>query len=201
MLNALATRVLLDERPPRDRRGVPGGERLYRAHTPPSAEPGERRALYASREVILAGGAFNSPQLLMLSGIGPPTCCGAHGIEPRVPLPGVGTNLQDRYEVGVVNRMNMQAWDVYRGATFGAGDPQFAEWSGRADGRVRHERSRPHGVQAIVARMCRCPTCSAWRCWPTSEATTRDTRRAGERDLNALTWVVLKGTRTTAPAP
>ena len=66
------------------------GERLYRAHTPPSGRSGERRALYASREVILAGGAFNSPQLLMLSGIGPPEALRRHGIEPRVPLPGVG---------------------------------------------------------------------------------------------------------------
>ena len=134
MLNALATRVLLDE----DRRAIGveflQGERLYRAHTPPSGQSGERRALYASREVILAGGAFNSPQLLMLSGIGPADALRRHGIEPRVPLPGVGTNLQDRYEVGVVNRMNMKAWEVYDGATFGAGDPQFAEWSGRRTG-------------------------------------------------------------------
>lgn len=46
-------------------------------------------------EVILSGGAVNSPQLLMLSGIGDPTQLKQHGIEPRVSLPGVGSNLQD----------------------------------------------------------------------------------------------------------
>src|SRR5207247_437515 len=130
VLNALATKVLLDE----DRRAIGveffEGERLYHAHTPPSGESGQRLALYASREVVLAGGAFNSPQLLMLSGIGPAEALRRRGIEPRVPLPGVGTNLQDRYEVSVVYRMNMKAWEVYDGATFGAGDPQFLEWSG-----------------------------------------------------------------------
>ena len=48
----------------------------------------------AEREVILAGGAFNSPQLLMLSGIGPADHLNDFGIKPRVDLP-VGRNLQD----------------------------------------------------------------------------------------------------------
>jgi choline dehydrogenase len=49
----------------------------------------------ARREVILAAGAFNSPQLLMLSGIGPAEELRRHGIPVRVDLPGVGENLQD----------------------------------------------------------------------------------------------------------
>ena len=59
----------------------------------------------ASREVILAGGAFNTPQLLMLSGIGPRSALDKHGVPLRVDLAGVGQNLQDRYEVAVINRM------------------------------------------------------------------------------------------------
>ncbi|HEX2895205.1 MAG TPA: GMC family oxidoreductase N-terminal domain-containing protein [Marmoricola sp.] len=49
----------------------------------------------ARREVILCGGAINSPQLLMLSGIGPAAHLREHGIDVRVDLPGVGSNLQD----------------------------------------------------------------------------------------------------------
>lgn len=51
--------------------------------------------LAARREVVLCGGAFNSPQLLMLSGIGEPGELAKHGIAVRHALPGVGQNLQD----------------------------------------------------------------------------------------------------------
>ena len=71
----------------------------------PAMLRGERLELRASREVILAGGAFNTPQLLMLCGIGPQQELQRHGIEVKVDLPGVGKNLQDRYEAAVVNRM------------------------------------------------------------------------------------------------
>jgi choline dehydrogenase len=47
------------------------------------------------REIILSGGSINSPQLLMLSGIGPAEHLHAHGIEVEHELPGVGRNLQD----------------------------------------------------------------------------------------------------------
>jgi choline dehydrogenase len=53
----------------------------------------------AQREVILCGGALNSPQLLMLSGIGPAQQLRAHGIEVRVDAPGVGANLQDHLDI------------------------------------------------------------------------------------------------------
>jgi hypothetical protein len=43
-------------------------------------------------------------------------------------LPGVGQNLQDRYEVGVVNRMDFDNWRVLKGCKFAKGDPQYAEW-------------------------------------------------------------------------
>ena len=49
----------------------------------------------AGREVILSGGAYNSPKLLMLSGIGPAGALRAHGIVPIVDLPGVGANLSE----------------------------------------------------------------------------------------------------------
>jgi choline dehydrogenase-like flavoprotein len=55
----------------------------------------ELKQLRARREVILAAGAFQSPQLLMLSGIGDAAALGAHGIASVHHLPGVGQNLQD----------------------------------------------------------------------------------------------------------
>ncbi|OCW55658.1 GMC family oxidoreductase [Hoeflea olei] len=57
----------------------------------------EHRAM-ARAEVILCGGAFNSPQLLMLSGIGPGEHLRSRGIEVRRDLPGVGQNLQDHLD-------------------------------------------------------------------------------------------------------
>jgi choline dehydrogenase len=60
----------------------------------PRGVPTEVRA---SREVILSGGAYNSPQLLQLSGIGPPELLKQHGIEVRHALAGVGENLRDHY--------------------------------------------------------------------------------------------------------
>jgi choline dehydrogenase len=133
-LNALATRVLLDE----NQRAIGveylSGKRLYRASGSPSDLPAQPRRLYASREVILAGGAFNTPQLLMLSGIGPGDELARHGIEVRVDLPGVGRNLQDRYEVGVVNRMNFDEWHIFQSAKFDTTDPQFHEWKTKRTG-------------------------------------------------------------------
>jgi choline dehydrogenase len=53
----------------------------------------------AAGKVILAGGAINSPQLLMLSGIGPADQLTDHEIEVRLDLPGVGMNLQDHLDI------------------------------------------------------------------------------------------------------
>ncbi|MDE1952544.1 MAG: GMC family oxidoreductase N-terminal domain-containing protein [Betaproteobacteria bacterium] len=59
---------------------------------------GRRDILHARREVVLSGGTFNSPQLLMLSGIGDPAELARHGIAVRHDLPGVGKNLQDHLD-------------------------------------------------------------------------------------------------------
>jgi 4-pyridoxate dehydrogenase len=62
---------------------------------------GETMTARAEREVILSGGAINSPQLLMLSGIGDAEELRRHGITVVVPLPGVGKNLQDHITADV----------------------------------------------------------------------------------------------------
>jgi choline dehydrogenase/4-pyridoxate dehydrogenase len=64
-------------------------------------QDGQSRTARAGREVILAGGAINSPQLLMLSGIGDPEELRRHGIAVKAPLAGVGKNLQDHTSVAV----------------------------------------------------------------------------------------------------
>ncbi len=62
---------------------------------------GKLRREVTAGEVILCGGAFNSPQLLQLAGIGDPETLAAAGVQTRVDLPGVGANLQDHLEVYV----------------------------------------------------------------------------------------------------
>ena len=60
---------------------------------------GQTISVQASREVLLCGGAINSPQMLMLSGIGPEDELRAQGIAVRNHLPGVGQNLQDHIDL------------------------------------------------------------------------------------------------------
>ncbi|MGH8796737.1 MAG: GMC family oxidoreductase, partial [Caldimonas sp.] len=127
-LDALATGVLLDDAG--TARGVAyrNGRRLYRAHAQASAVTGEAREVRAGREVILCGGAFNTPQLLMLSGIGPAAHLREHGIAVRVDLSGVGSNLQDRYEVALTHRMR-RPWRVLEGANFARDDTLWQRWN------------------------------------------------------------------------
>lgn len=87
LTEAQVTRILFEQR-----RAV-GVEFLHR---------GQRRTLRAAREVLLCAGALQSPQLLMLSGIGPASELQRHGIAPVHELPGVGQNLQDHVDVVTV---------------------------------------------------------------------------------------------------
>jgi choline dehydrogenase len=122
-LGALVTRVLLDDEQRAYGVEYLEGAKLYGAvpgH--PEGNPGQLRRVRASREVILAGGAFNTPQLLQLSGVGPPDLLEERKIKVRVPLPGVGANLQDRYEVSVVLEM-AKPFSSFDGATMIAPKP------------------------------------------------------------------------------
>lgn len=62
---------------------------------------GEERQVKATREVVLAAGVFNTPQLLELSGIGDPKLLQQHGIELKHANPNVGENLQDHIKAGI----------------------------------------------------------------------------------------------------
>jgi choline dehydrogenase len=115
---SLATRILFDGT------RANGVEYIDQAHVyradpqaieDPSALP--RAQVRAAREIIIAGGAFNSPQLLKLSGVGPREELERFGIPLVADLPGVGENLQDRYEVGVISEF-ARDFSLIEGATF-----------------------------------------------------------------------------------
>lgn len=135
-MRALATRVLFE-----GTRAVGveyfEGKHLYQAdpaarkHGAAVPEP-TRRQVFAAREVIVSAGAFNSPQLLKLSGVGPRAELQKFGIDVVVDLPGVGENLQDRYEVCVITQFE-HPLALLKGATFappkdGASEPLFEQW-------------------------------------------------------------------------
>lgn len=193
MTNALVTGIVFDQ----DGRakGVEWrkGPYLYRA-SPKSdvVADGEGGCALATREVILAGGAFATPQLLMLSGIGDATHLRSLGIEPRMDLPDVGRNLQDRYEIGVVYRMT-QPWRSLRTARFSVGDPLYKKWqrwrrgmyisNGAAivalRGSSTAQRANPDLVlMALMGRFSGYFPGYAAKCWP---------------GLDGFSWVVLKG--------
>ncbi len=92
----------------------------------------------ATREVLLSGGAINSPQLLMLSGIGPAAQLRRHGIDVVADLPQVGENLQDHLDVCTLRHSTQPitydrvsdlkiAFDYYLRGHSGAGSSNIAE--------------------------------------------------------------------------
>ncbi|MGO9998119.1 MAG: GMC family oxidoreductase [Acetobacteraceae bacterium] len=76
------------------------------------SQDGGIREVRARREVLLAGGAINSPQLLQLSGIGPGALLQQHGIDVVHDLPGVGENLQDHCGGRVIYRCASGVWTM-----------------------------------------------------------------------------------------
>lgn len=104
--NALASRVLLE------------GKRAVGVEW---TQGGATRSAKASREVILSGGAVNSPQLLQLSGIGPGEVLRAAGVPVVHDLPGVGENLQDHYVMSMTYRLKagtVSVNELTKGARF-----------------------------------------------------------------------------------
>jgi choline dehydrogenase len=94
---------------------------------------GKKVALRAEQEVLLCGGAVNSPQLLMLSGIGPAAALRSQGLQVRADLPGVGQGLQDHLLVRVehralggvtldrLRRVDRAAWALFKAMVWGTG--------------------------------------------------------------------------------
>ena len=134
--HTFVTRILFDDSRDNVAIGVEclQGANLYRADPNSGRECAvtapAHTTMLARREVILCGGAYNTPQLLMLSGIGRGDHLRSFGIDVRVDLPGVGQNLQDRYEVTVVDEMVSQ-FRLNQDSTF-SDDPEYnpplAQW-------------------------------------------------------------------------
>jgi choline dehydrogenase len=146
--DCLVTRLLFDDEIPTRVTGVEylHGPHLYGASWLAeefSSRTGVRHQVKAAREVILSAGAFNSPQVLMLSGIGPAEELTRLNIQVRVDRPGVGRNLQDRLETGVVCKLAFTP-NAYNGCTWGAdGDPCRAVFDrGDPNGEYRTRVSR-----------------------------------------------------------
>ncbi len=143
--NTLVSKIVMD-----DNNRVIGvealeGEHLYKAS--PKYNPnrvGKKREFKVNKEVILSGGAYNSPQVLMLSGIGDEEQLSKFGIETKVNLPGVGKNLQDRYEITVVTETD-QDFSSLKDCTFGKGyDPCMKKY-------MKNPSAEIYGSNGIVA--------------------------------------------------
>ncbi|WP_035744983.1 GMC family oxidoreductase [Haematomicrobium sanguinis] len=141
--DALVTRVLTETAPAGEPRAIGveylQGSGLYSASplTPQPESPTPRRA-YARKEVILSAGAFNTPQLLKLSGIGPKEELENFDIPIVKEAPGVGRNLQDRYEISVVDEL-AEDYPIFAGAGLDVPhgdtqDPLYTEWTEDRDG-------------------------------------------------------------------
>lgn len=135
--NCHVTKITFDESTPPRATGVEflDGQYLYKASPKSSGKTGVAGSATASREVIISGGTYNSPQLLKLSGVGPADELKEFDIPVVVDLPGVGTNLQDHYEINVQGKApaNFVAFD---GCTFdgSAQDKCLDRWNAPVDG-------------------------------------------------------------------
>ncbi|PSN70350.1 alcohol oxidase [Corynespora cassiicola Philippines] len=113
------------------------GEGLYSADGRYNAsQTSETRSVRARREVIVAGGAFNTPQILKLSGIGPRDELESLGIPVIADLPAVGNYMQDNYEAPVTIESEVP-WlnaTIPCPMTFNESDPCFLAWERNATG-------------------------------------------------------------------
>jgi choline dehydrogenase-like flavoprotein len=216
-----AKRVLFERREGEDAPRAVGvevaqGLHLYGAsplHTASGKPPDTR--YFARCEVILCGGAFNTPQLLMLSGIGEADHLRARGIQglrdekgaplaELVNLPGVGRNLQDRYEVGVISEMTRD-FKVLKGASLrpgDEGDPTRLTW--------RRDKAGLYGTNGSAVAMLisseanrgvrrepdlfvfGVPAAFRGYYWNYSRELLRRTIGAPEEQRNLWTWLILK---------
>jgi len=175
---------------------------------------------YAKREIVIAGGAFNTPQLLMLSGIGNsadlarleilgPRDAVDRPVAPIVNLQGVGRNLQDRYEVSVITRTPSR-FSTLDGVSFLPGDPNdpaLRQWRATKDGlygtnggAIAFFRNTPlHQKQADDGPkhnpdlfIFGAPAAFRGYYWDWSKELLRADRNAPEDQRDLWSWILLK---------
>ena len=142
------------------------GRNLYQASSPNPADRGPDGRCFARREIILCGGAFNSPQLLMLSGIGNEAQLREAGVSGLtfterpsdapdfIHLPGVGQNLCDRCEIGIVSEMD-ESFSSLRGVNFSPGPPadrELKSWMAEGTAQPRAGIYTTNGAALAVLR-------------------------------------------------
>jgi choline dehydrogenase-like flavoprotein len=197
------------------------GSALYEAsaaHQPDA--PSTPRQYFARREIVLCGGSFNTPQLLMLSGIGPADELARHGIAgprnsaggvvaPVVHLPGVGGNLQDRYEVSVISEAK-KPFSTLDNISFRPDDPNDTarlQWLSKQDGLY----ATNGGALAVLMTTDQAPRTAAGGTadpdlfifgvpaafrgyyWGWSRELLRRVKGAPQEQRNLWSWVILKG--------
>jgi choline dehydrogenase/4-pyridoxate dehydrogenase len=158
-IQALATRLIFD--------GTRAAGVEYLQH-------GETLTAHAEREVILCGGVINSPQLLLLSGIGDPDELRAHDIAVKVALPGVGKNLQDHISASIAYGRKAPG-TLHRAMRFDRIVPALANayWRGEGiatelpTGQMAFLKSRPDAALPDVELIFNAaPMTAAPYCWP-----------------------------------
>ncbi|MET7506294.1 GMC family oxidoreductase [Streptomyces albidoflavus] len=122
--------------------------------SPDPADEGEAEPVtgeaYATKEVVLAGGTYNTPQLLMLSGIGPRTALERLDIPVVVDAPGVGRNLHDRYEASVIAELDRD-YPLFDGSTLNVPAPGERQDALIAEWRAGH--GGPYGTNGQLAAL------------------------------------------------
>lgn len=105
------------------------GGSLYSADPRSGNSTGIPGAVNATKEIIISGGTFNTPQILKLSGIGPSAELQSQNITVVKDLPGVGTNLIDHYEISTVVKFNT-SFSLLSNCTFlsTASDPCYDQY-------------------------------------------------------------------------
>ncbi|MBC7467113.1 MAG: GMC family oxidoreductase N-terminal domain-containing protein [Bdellovibrio sp.] len=160
-----------------------------------------KKKAFAAKEVILASGAFSTPQLMMLSGLGPQAELERLKIPMVKNIPGVGKNLQDRYEVTVVSELH-EPLSVLKDCTFAKdnnfdADPCWNEYKKDPKGHL-------YGTNGVALSLIRKSSSSQ----PTPDLAifglpgyfkgyypgySKDTTPKNSNDPSYFTWAILKG--------